>query len=334
MGLAFYMKSYWALIFGSILASFYSVLFSYWMHPFMPKLSFKGAKSLFNYSKWLMLNNILLYLNTKSIDLIVGKVISTRAAGIYSISKEMSSIPSAEITAPINKASFPAYSRKKNDMVGLRKLYYETKSMITIIALPASMGLFATADLFVPVVLGEKWIESISVIMTLSVVAFISSLTSNNGYVCLAIGKPHIATLLSAIRFTLFFAFLYSFSLYNAVDEPAIALGGAAVVCLILSYIFLKSLIGVSITKIYTSIYRPLFSSFFMAAIITLIKYYFNPSPSVVALAIIILIGIFSYCCFLLSFWALAGCPVSIELVIITKFRDQILKLKSKVSDV
>jgi len=326
MGLALCMESYWALILGSILASLYSLVFSYWMLPFIPKPSTKGAKSLFGFSKWLMLNNILLYLNTKSIDLIVGKVISTRAAGIYSISKEMSSIPSSEIAAPINKASFPAYSRAKNDVVGLRKLYYETKAMITIIALPASMGLFVAADFFVPVVLGEQWLESVSVIMTLSVVAFLSSLTSNNNYVFLAIGKPYISSLLSAIRFTLFFVILYSFKLYNTVNEPAIALGLAAALSLVLSYVFLRVIIGVSIVKTIGSVYRPLLSSFFMAASIALLKFYFELSPSLGGLLLIVLLGIFFYCFFLLSFWVLVGRPVSIEQIIMTKLKQQVLR--------
>jgi lipopolysaccharide exporter len=78
--LAWYLRSYLALVYGMLILSLLNVIQSYIMKPYLPSLSVKGGKVLFKFSKWLMINNIFYYINNKSIDLIVGKMISTKAS--------------------------------------------------------------------------------------------------------------------------------------------------------------------------------------------------------------------------------------------------------------
>lgn len=322
--LAITLESYWALIFGSVLFSGFTVIFSYLMIPYRPSLSIAGISELFNYSKWLMLNNLFFYLNNKSIDLIVGKFISTSAAGIYSMSKEMALLPATEVAAPINKASFPAYSRNKHSKVELCNLFYQTSAMISIIALPSSAGLFIVADYFVPVVLGQDWVAAIPVIQYLSVFAFISALFANNGYIFLAIGKPKVTTLLSGLRIAAFFFFLFFFGLFEATEDPAKALVLSAIVNFILSYAMLKMEIGISYLSILRSVGRTITSSVLMVIILYYLKIHLALSVDLLGLVLLILVGVFCYFASLMVQWVLVRKPDGIESNVISSVQNKL----------
>ncbi|MBU2883718.1 lipopolysaccharide biosynthesis protein [Psychrosphaera sp. B3R10] len=329
--LAYQLQSYWALVYGTIFLSLINIVFSYMMIAYKPTFTLKGSKALFNYSKWLMLNNFFYYINNKSIDLLVGKLISTSAAGIYNISKEMATLPSTEIAAPINKASFPAYSKEKNNPEQLRELFYKTTSMITIIALPASMGLFMTADYFVPVVLGEKWLDAIPVVQLLSLFAFFSSISSNNGYVFLAIGKPKITTFISGIRILSFFIFLYIFDLTNSVEDPAEALVYTAIANMIVAYVWLKYEINISLLKVIYVNFRSTLSTLIMCLVLFVIKQNYEIDVSLVNFLSLVIGGVFTYSASLILIWIISGKPNSIEKHVLLAITKLIGKIRGKV---
>jgi lipopolysaccharide exporter len=319
--LAWYLRSYYALVYGMLVLSLFNVIQSYLMKPYLPSLSMKGGKELFRFSKWLMLNNVFYYINNKSIDLIVGKMISTKAAGLYSISQEMATLPVSEIGAPINKASYPAYSKSKNNLNKLRELFYSTCSMITILALPTAIGLYSVADFFVPVVLGEKWVGAIEVIQLLSLAAFITSLSSNNGYIFMAIGKPKITTAISGIRIIILLIMLFGIISFDNIASPALALLCSAIVNFFISFAWLKFEINISYKNMLTILYRPILSSLIMSLMIWITKSLYSLHIDILNLGLLIFIGVISYFISILFFWWAAGKPKGIELQVLNKIK-------------
>jgi lipopolysaccharide exporter len=319
--LAWYLRSYLALVYGMLVLSLFNVIQSYIMKPYLPSLSIKGGKELFKFSKWLMLNNIFYYVNNKSIDLIVGKMISTRAAGLYSISQEMATLPVSEIGAPINKASYPAYSRAKNNYKELRRLFYNTCSMITLLALPTSLGLYSVAEIFVPVVLGVKWLDSIEVIQLLSLAAFITSLSSNNGYIFMAIGKPKITTAISAIRTVVLLTLMFGVISFNDISSPALALLCSAIINFFISFAWLKYEINISYRNMLTILYRPILSSLIMSMVIWIAKSFYFIHIDIMNLGLLVFIGVMTYCATIFFIWLVVGKPKGIELQILSKFK-------------
>jgi O-antigen/teichoic acid export membrane protein len=319
--LAWYLRSYFALVYGMLVLSFFNVIQSYLMKPYLPSLSIKGGKELFRFSKWLMLNNVFYYINNKSIDLIVGKMISTKAAGLYSISQEMATLPVSEIGAPINKASYPAYSKAKNNLKRLRELFYSTCSMITILALPTALGLYSVADFFVPVVLGEKWIDSIEVIQLLSIAAFITSLSSNNGYIFMAIGKPKITTAISGIRIIILLIMLFGIISFDNIASPALALLYSAAINFFISFAWLKYEVNISYKNMLSILYRPIIASLIMSIVIWIMKSFYFIQIDILNLGLLIFIGASVYITCVYTLWVAAGKPETVEKSIFSKLR-------------
>lgn len=319
LGLAFLLNNYWALILGSLFISLITVIQSYVMLPYKPSFSLLNARKMFNFSKWLMINNVFFYLNNKSIDLIVGKFISTSAAGLYSISKEMATLPASEVAAPINKATYPAYAKAKQNPAELRQLFYQSTSMITIIALPASLGLFSTAEFFVPTILGEQWLEAIPLVKLLSLFAFVSSISSNNNYVFLALGKSKLVALISLLRISSFFAILFGFGFLRTVEGPALALLITSCLNLVICYVWLKREIALSIRQTVIANVRAITSTFLMFLIVELASTYM--SVNLLSFISLVFLGLLVYVTLIVFLWALSGQPESIEKIIIEKIR-------------
>lgn len=322
--LAFYLENYWALVYGMLVYSFLTTFISYFMIPYCPSLSFIGGKKLFGFSKWIMFNGLFNYLNNKSMDIILGKLISTRAVGLYSISQEMATLPVHEVAAPINKAAFPAYSRASASLTDLYKLYSRTISMITMISLPMCIGLYSVSEYFVPVVLGDKWLDAVDIIKYISLASFLTSLTTNNSYVLIAIGKPEITTLISGLRIGILFSLLWYLMEPTDINTPALAIFFCSIVNLIISFFFLVSYTGFSLKNLLLMMYRPIFACSVMLLFILLAKeglssYEFLPIFNLIYLVVL---GFFSYFISIFVLWFLHGKPDTIEAKVWTKMKN------------
>jgi lipopolysaccharide exporter len=166
--LALWWGNHWALVVGTIATRLAGTLTSYYVHPFRPRFSLAEARSLLKFSKWLLLNNILILLRERSSDFVIGRLSGPAALGVYNITNEFSSLPVTEIGAPVNRALLPGFARYA-DRAALIGAYSNAVSMVAMVAIPAAAGMLAVAQFFVPVVLGEKWLSGVALMEVMSV---------------------------------------------------------------------------------------------------------------------------------------------------------------------
>lgn len=121
--LAFALHSYWALVAGSLTSRLAGTTISYLAHPFRPHLSTSGASRLFGFSKWLLLNNLVGFLKERSSDFFIGRFHGPASLGIYNVSNEFASLPTTELSAPINRALLPGFAMIVNDRSALQIAY-------------------------------------------------------------------------------------------------------------------------------------------------------------------------------------------------------------------
>src|SRR6185503_8942224 len=153
--------------------------------------------------KWLLFNNISNLGRDRSADFIVGRIAGSQALGLYNIALEIVTLPTTELVAPVNRAAYPAYSRLLNDMGKLRYTYLQVASMVALVALPAALGIGLTAKLFVPIVLGPKWLDTVVLMQILALSGAIGALQSSSWSVFLALGKARTVTYLGLGSFVI-----------------------------------------------------------------------------------------------------------------------------------
>jgi O-antigen/teichoic acid export membrane protein len=205
---ALWLHSYWALALGQLAGTCGTVLLSYLMSTYRPRLSLAARAELFHSSKWLLVNNTLEFLNGRAAELVIGRFAGAAGVGVYTISSEVATLPTTELVAPINRAAFPGYARLAHELPALRASFLTVISMIALFAIPAGLGIAVVADLMVPAVLGPRWLHAIPLIRILAVYGMLGALHTNIAYVYLAVGRQRLISVVLGTHFAVLVALL------------------------------------------------------------------------------------------------------------------------------
>ena len=191
---AYWFRSYWALVAGTVATALAGLVLSFVLHPYRPRLTLAERASLFGFSAWLLLNNIIRFTNTRALEIIIAKHAGSRSLGLFSVANDIASLPTSELSAPINRALFPGYARFQDDDAQLRRLVLEVFALLALVALPAGVGIAALASLLVPVMLGANWLDAVPIVQILAFSCVMTVMQNNSYLVYLVKGRPQITT--------------------------------------------------------------------------------------------------------------------------------------------
>jgi O-antigen/teichoic acid export membrane protein len=323
--LAWALRSYWALVIGSLATALIGTLLSYIMHPMRPSLSLKEWKAIFSISQWMLLKNIGVYLQGNLQHFFVGRWFSPSVLGSYTLAANISVMPSSELLAPFNRVLFPAFSKRQDDWPELKRLFMLAQGLQTLIAMPASAGLALVAHEAVPVLLGGKWHAAIPFVQVLSWIGFFEAITTSSGYVMLVLGYVRLNVMVSFIQvgaFAILAIFFTSGS--DAVDIAFLRLL-VAVIGAIFTFALLRIVFPVvSLADFVKNAFRPIFGVISMiVCIYTIGEYLIFSLP--VMLICKIFCGFFAYVGTVLFFWILCKKPYGAESYLLSKI-DSIVR--------
>jgi len=317
MSLAFTLRSYWALIYGMLGSSFVGLVLSYFMNSFRPRFGLKEYKEILGFSSWLFLNNMLSFSNQHAQNFLLGKYGGSSALGMFSVSQEISTITTAEIVAPVNRAAFPGYAKLANDKEKLTATYLKVLGTIAMMAIPSAIGLVAIAPTLIPVVLGNKWIGAIELVQLIAIASAFTAINTNSSYIYLALSKQKINAVINTCRLLILIPLL----LLLLPDRKAIG-AAEAILCVScitfpLNQAILKRYIPITWRHFFEILHRPLLASLLMFCSVTFYLGYgadgVLPLPSVYSLVSALMLGGFSYFVFLFLIWLLSGKPDGVE---------------------
>lgn len=317
--LALVFRNYWALVLGTVASQFVSLVYSFMIHPFRPRFSLQSFRKLFSFSRWLLLNNMMLFINDRASELLVGKVLTTSAVGFFSLSKEIAQLPTAEVAKPINRATFPVYSRFQNDFRELRRAYLSTVALTTALTLPAALGISVLAPLLVQVFLGEHWLPMAPLLQLLALSNLVANLTVNNAFIYMACGRPEIMFIINFIRTLLFFSLL--FPLLNAhglvgIGEARLSTG---LVMLVVVQTVMIRFLSLPIPALLSALLRPVGACTAMYAVLVVLQVYFESLSQPVALLLLVIAGALTYSVVSLLLWLLQGRPEGLESTVFSR---------------
>jgi O-antigen/teichoic acid export membrane protein len=194
VGLAAATRSYWALVLGSLASRAASVSAGYVLHPYRPRLDLSGRGELFAFSMWLQLNNVVTLLRDRFSSLVLGRMVGSRAVGLYGLAWELAYLSTSELAAPINRVFFSRYAKLQGDRQRLREDYLRVAGVIWLAALPMAAGVWLTAEHLVLILAGDGWADAVPVLELLAVAGALAVLSANAGYVFFALGAPRLVT--------------------------------------------------------------------------------------------------------------------------------------------
>lgn len=258
IGGALALRSYWALLIGILTGKFVYLVMSYVMRPYRPRFDLSELHGLLGISRWLLVFNILSYAVQRGGEVALGRYVGQAATGIFAISHELATLPTAEMVAPVNRAALPAYSRLAGDLPRLRDTYLDVLRMTSLVTAPAAVGIAATSDLIVAVFLGERWSEAGLPVKILAIYSGLLSLQTNTGAVYTALGRTRLIAIVGAIKVVVLVPLLVvltpRYGILGAAWSYAIATG----VLMPFSFGILHRALDLGNTQFAAAVWRPL----------------------------------------------------------------------------
>ncbi|MCS6921239.1 MAG: lipopolysaccharide biosynthesis protein, partial [Elioraea sp.] len=321
--LAIALRSYWALVIGTLAGRAIGVLLSYILHDFRPRPSLAATRELFAFSGWLLVNNLLLVAQAKVPHFVVGRVFGPDELGLYTVGSDIAQIPSADLLAPINRVVFPGLSRQAANPDQMRSTFLDVTAVTAVFAVPAAFGLAAVAQPLVLVLLGQKWLEAVPIVQTLAFVSAIYGVTSINGAAYLALGEPRFITTIATLRLALLIPLVSLLTRSHGLQGAAFAELAAVVLGFGASAGMILWRLGIPARKFFARLWRPVAASAVMGhAVLALVDRWPAAASSLAALPLLlaaVALGIVIYFATLGLIWYVSGRPPGAERLLLDR---------------
>ena len=226
-----------------------------------------------------VISNVVAVINSRSADFIVGKSAGAHALGLFSVSYELANLPTTELIAPINRAVFPGYALKAKDSNALKQGFLSVIGIIAAFAIPAGVGVAATADVLVPLIFGPQWLETVPLISILAIHGIIVALQTNCYYIYLALGKPYIATWLGVAQITILLPILTILTMRYGGIGAAYAYLASQLVIIPFTFMSILRLLGITVRQMLLVLWRPVVSAAIMFGIVRLVTHMLISEP-------------------------------------------------------
>jgi lipopolysaccharide exporter len=325
---AWYLRDYWALLLGMLASRIAGVLLSYWMQSYRPSFSLSAAAEMLHFSKWLLMNNILIFINNRGLDFVIGRLIGPTSLGLYSVAYEISNLPTTELVYPISRAVYPGYSRLSADKEQLGASIISVIALVVLLVVPIGAGIACLAHPLVVVLLGAKWLDTVPLIQMLAIFGILRVCQANTGSAYLALGIPQYVSYLTALHIAI--AMPISILGLNLVGIAGAPWGpiAAAMISLPVNVFVLFRKLDLPIYRLLVQIWRSIFATLLMAAGLVLVQQHLGLANDVISameqLVIGLLVGLSIYTATLALLWTLSRATVGAERTIVLRLGEAI----------
>jgi len=317
--LAFVLRNYWALVAGMMAGRLAGVVSSYVMSPFRPRLGLAARRDLFRFSSWLLVANIVNFAETRFAHFFVGRVEGPTPLGLFTIASDFASLPTTELSAPINRAAFPGYSRLAGRRPDLQSEVTIVIGMLALSTIPAALGLMTLAEPLVRLVLGEKWIAIVPILQILVLGSCLRAVMSNYHAVFLAVGHPHLTPVLEGCRVAVMIPLTFVLAEMHGLVGVAVAQAISMGFGFITSSVVLVKVLELPWRAFAAQLLRPALASLAMVAIVHAISTSLAQanSAAVTQLAAGVVAGIAAFVVALGAVWLVSGRPAGAEFTLV-----------------
>jgi PST family polysaccharide transporter len=160
--LAFYLRSYWALVLGTIVSNFANAVMLTVYSKWKPRLfySFAKLKEMFSFSAWSVVEAISIWLTGYVDVFIIGIYLNEYYLGLYKTSMTIVGQIMGLITAATTPILFSSLSRLQDDESAFNELFFKFQRLVGLCVIPIGVGMLCYSDLLTDILLGEQWLQT------------------------------------------------------------------------------------------------------------------------------------------------------------------------------
>lgn len=164
------------------------------------KFSFSRLKSLLSYGVKILASSLLITSYQEIRALIVGKLYSSSDLAYYDKGKQFPSLIVVNINTSIGAVLFPKMSRDQDNPKLIKETTRQSIRFSSFLMCPMMLGLAAVAELFVKVVLTDKWLPCVPLLQLFCIVYLFQPIHTANMQAIKAIGRSDIYLKLEIIK--------------------------------------------------------------------------------------------------------------------------------------
>ena len=217
--LAFWLRSYWALVIGTLIVHFVNALLLTFYSKWKPRFfySFGKFKEMFSFTLWSMIESITIWMTSYVDVFIVGTMLSQYYLGLYKTSSALVGQIMGLVTATTTPILFSALSRLQYNEKEFQRLFFRFQKLVGLLVIPLGVGIFLFSDFATELILGSQWTEASGFVglwgLTSSLTIVLSHYSSE---VYRAKGKPKLSVLAQVLHIvflwpTVLFSVKYGF---------------------------------------------------------------------------------------------------------------------------
>ena len=167
---------FWALVFAQLADSFIKMVTTFWTSGWRPAggLRARAVCDLAHYGLFASGNQFVQFLGSRADQLLVGMFLGVRLVGIYNFSKRIYSMVNDIVSGALGTVSHPIFSAVQHQPETVRRGFLISTFVSSVISFPIYVGIALIADFAVPVIFGDKWIETVWPIRLLCLLGMIS----------------------------------------------------------------------------------------------------------------------------------------------------------------
>lgn len=201
--LAFWLRSYWALVIGTLTVNLVNAVLLTFFSKWKPRLfySFSKLKEMLSFSIWSMVESISIWLTNYVDVFIVGTMLSQYYLGLYRTCSSIVGHIMGLITSITTPILYSALSRLQNDEDEFQRLFFRFQKIVGLLVIPLGVGIFIFKDLVTEILLGNQWAEGAGFV---GLWGLTSAVTIVLSYYCSEIyrakGKPKLSVLAQVLH--------------------------------------------------------------------------------------------------------------------------------------
>jgi len=194
IGVAFAQGGIYALLIGPVLSSVLIFVISYskFPLPFYAIPSTKLLKSIYRYSGYQFLFNMINFFSRNADTLLIGRILGMERLGQYDKAYRLMSLPLQNITQVISPVMHPILIEVAHDKNFLRKFNEQLSFVLASIGFPLSVYLFFCGHELIMLFFGDQWESAIPPFQALSLSVGTQIVLSSSGAIFQTVGNTRL----------------------------------------------------------------------------------------------------------------------------------------------
>lgn len=294
----------WSIVIGTLSSQVFRIAMIWyyrrpwiWLRP--QKWDKEILRSLLGYGVPTMSSGGLRYFQDQVDTWIVGRSLGPAAVGLYSKAFNLTTRLSGMLTYSLfGTVLFPSYTKIVDDKPRLARAYLKSTKMVFLMIVPLSVGLAIVAPVLVPALLGEQWLEMITVWQLFSLYGLTRPISTNSSPIFMAVGQPQRNMSASIVLLVVMLPLLLLLIGPYGIEGAAIAVSVASLIAMLFNVFQLNQILPGTARQTFLQSLPFLLAGLLMAVGVYLLQgpiIAFSGGPNILALVLITLLSAVIY---------------------------------------